>query len=57
MADPRVRTLKIKTGIVKRLAKEKESYEKESEQHKKRIETMKSEGRNNVCLNKKTQMQ
>ena len=44
MADPRVRTLKIKTGIVKRLTKEKISYEVESEQQRKRIERMRSEG-------------
>ena len=44
MADPRLRTLKIKTGIVKRLTKEKISYELESEQQKKRIERMRSEG-------------
>ena len=44
MADPRVRTLKIKTGIVKRLTKEKISYEQESDQQKKHIERMRTEG-------------
>lgn len=36
MADPRIKTLKIKTGVVKRLAKEKVVYEKEAEQQKNR---------------------
>lgn len=36
MADPRIRTLKIKTGVVRRLAKEKLVYEKEADQQKNR---------------------
>ncbi|KAI0208191.1 Tubulin-specific chaperone A [Lamellibrachia satsuma] len=43
--DPkRVRAIKIKTGIVKRLAKEKVSYEKEIVKQKERIEKMKAAG-------------
>lgn len=44
MSDPRLRTLKIKTGIVKRLAKEKVTYEKESEQQRDRIQKYKEQG-------------
>lgn len=36
MADPRIKTLKIKTGVVRRLAKEKVVYEKEADQQKNR---------------------
>lgn len=42
--DPKkVRDIKIKSGIVKRLAKEKISYEKESDTLAKKIEKMKEE--------------
>lgn len=44
MADPRIRTLKIKTGVVKRLAKEKTVYEREAEQQRSRIEKLKNNG-------------
>lgn len=45
MADPRIRTLKIKTGVVRRLAKEKISYEKEADTQRVRIEKYKADGR------------
>uniref|UniRef100_A0A0K8TUG7 Tubulin-specific chaperone A n=1 Tax=Tabanus bromius TaxID=304241 RepID=A0A0K8TUG7_TABBR len=45
MADPRLRQLKIKTGVVKRLAKEKSVYEKEAETQKSRVEKYKSDGK------------
>lgn len=45
MSDPRIRTLKIKTGVVKRLAKEKITYEKESLQQKERIQKYKDQGK------------
>lgn len=44
MSDPRLRTLKIKTGVVKRLAKEKQTYEKELIQQQERVEKFKQEG-------------
>lgn len=44
MSDPRLRTLKIKTGVVKRLAKEKVTYEKEVVQQKERIQKYKDQG-------------
>lgn len=44
MSDPRLRTLKIKTGVVKRLTKEKITYEKEATQQQERVEKYKKEG-------------
>lgn len=46
MSDPRIRTLKIKTGVVKRLAKEKVTYEKEAAQQRERIQKLKDQGEN-----------
>jgi tubulin-specific chaperone A len=43
MADPR-KTLRIKTGVVKRLAKEKVSYEKEAGEQRQRIQIYKDQG-------------
>lgn len=45
MADPRLKQLKIKTGVVKRLAKEKVMYEKEAETQRNRIQKFKDEGK------------
>jgi len=44
MSDPRIRTLKIKTGVVKRLAKEKVTYEKEAAQQREKIQKLKEQG-------------
>lgn len=44
MADPRIKTLKIKTGVVKRLTKEKLMYIKETDQQKERVEKLKESG-------------
>lgn len=44
MADPRIRQLRIKTGVVKRCCKEKISYEKEAEQIQEKIKKMQEEG-------------
>lgn len=46
MSDPRIRTLKIKTGVVKRLAKEKITYEKEATHQRERIQKLKEQGEN-----------
>lgn len=46
MSDPRIRTLKIKTGVVKRLAREKIMYEKEAAQQRERIQKLKEQGEN-----------
>lgn len=40
--DPRIRQITIKTGVVKRLAKEKVSYEKEAQGNRNRIEKFKA---------------
>lgn len=42
--DPRLRTIKIKSGIVKRLSKEVVAYEKESVREEERLAKMKQEG-------------
>ncbi|KAJ2938462.1 hypothetical protein O0L34_g15699 [Tuta absoluta] len=44
MADPRIRQIKIKTGVVKRIAKEKVVYEKEAEQQRNRVQKLKEQG-------------
>lgn len=44
MADPRIKTLKIKTGIVKRLTKEKLMYIKETDQQLEKVEKLKQSG-------------
>uniref|UniRef100_A0A8C9YR25 Tubulin-specific chaperone A n=1 Tax=Sander lucioperca TaxID=283035 RepID=A0A8C9YR25_SANLU len=43
MADPRIRQIKIKTGIVKRLVKEEISYKKELSQQEEKVERLKAE--------------
>lgn len=52
MADPRLRQLTIKTGVVKRLAKEKTVYEREVVQQRERIERLRSEGKDDHVLKK-----
>uniref|UniRef100_A0A1I8JQC3 Tubulin-specific chaperone A n=1 Tax=Macrostomum lignano TaxID=282301 RepID=A0A1I8JQC3_9PLAT len=39
-ADPRVKKLKVQTGVVKRISKEKASYEKEADQLAKKVQDM-----------------
>lgn len=56
MADPRVRQMKIKTGVVKRLAKEKLSYEKETIQQEERIEKMKADGKDEYDIRKQEEV-
>lgn len=56
MADPRIRTIKIKTGVVKRLAKEKTVYEREAEQQKIRIEKLKKDGRDEYEIRKQEEV-
>jgi tubulin-specific chaperone A len=46
MADPRIKALRIKTGIVKRLTKEKVMYEKDADVQRRRIQTLKDQGKN-----------
>lgn len=52
MADPRLRQLTIKTGVVKRLTKEKTVYEREVLQQRVRIERLRVEGKDDHVLRK-----
>ncbi|KAF3849276.1 hypothetical protein F7725_015773, partial [Dissostichus mawsoni] len=56
MADPRIRQIKIKTGIVKRLAKEEISYEKEMKQQEEKVERMKTEAGCEYVLRKQVEV-
>ena len=56
MADPRVRQIVIKTGVVKRYAKEKISYEKEAEKEKKRMEKFREEKRDEHDIKKQEEV-
>lgn len=56
MADPRLRTLKIKTGVVKRLTKEKTVYEREAEQQKLRVEKFKEQGKDEYDIKKQEEV-
>lgn len=56
MADPRIRTIKIKTGVVKRLTKEKTVYEREVEQQKLRIEKLKEQGKDDYEIRKQEEV-
>merc|ERR1711862_840602 len=52
MADPRIKQLKIKTGVLKRVGKEKLSYRKEADQQKAKIEKMKEDGKDEIEIKK-----
>lgn len=56
MADPRLRQIFIKTGVVKRFAKEKVSYEKEAEQEQRRIEKFRRENRDEHDIRKQEEV-
>ena len=57
VVDPqKVRSLKIKTGVVKRNGKEKVSYRKEAEMQKEKIEKMKREGKDEADIRKMTEV-
>ncbi|XP_073989946.1 tubulin-specific chaperone A-like [Rhodnius prolixus] len=52
MADPRIKTIKIQTGVLRRLTKEKVSYEKEVDIQRAKIEKYKEEGKDDCYINK-----
>ena len=52
MSDPRLKQIKIKTGVLKRVGKEKLSYRKEADKEKAKIEKMKEEGRDELEIKK-----
>ncbi|GAB0088043.1 Tubulin-specific chaperone A [Sergentomyia squamirostris] len=56
MADPRVKQLRIKTGVVKRLYKEKISYIKEADSQKNRIDKFKGEGKDEHVIKKEEEV-
>lgn len=56
MADPRIRQIFIKTGVVKRYTKEKVSYEKEAEKEKQRLEKFRSENRDEHDIKKQEEV-
>lgn len=56
MADPRLRQITIKTGVLKRLSKEKTVYEKEIDQQKARIEKLRNEGKDDHVMRKEDEI-
>ncbi|XP_022188641.1 tubulin-specific chaperone A [Nilaparvata lugens] len=56
MSDPRIKTIKIKTGVVKRLTKDKVMYEKEAEQQEAKIEKLKSKGEDEFNIRKQEEV-
>ncbi|KAM9138008.1 tubulin-specific chaperone A [Pangshura tecta] len=56
MADPRLRQIKIKTGVVRRLVKEKVMYEKEAKQQEEKIERMKAEASDDYGIKKQIEI-
>lgn len=56
MSDPRLRQLTIKTGVVKRLSKEKTVYEKEVVTQRNRIDKLKGEGADDHVLRKQEEV-
>ncbi|KAM6902421.1 tubulin-specific chaperone A [Xenentodon cancila] len=56
MADPRIRQIKIKTGIVKRLAKEEISYITEAKCQEEKIERLKAESGDDYVIKKQMEV-
>ncbi|XP_035893071.1 tubulin-specific chaperone A isoform X2 [Anopheles stephensi] len=56
MSDPRLRQLTIKTGVVKRLSKEKVVYEKEVVTQQNRIDKLKAAGSDDHVLRKQEEV-
>lgn len=56
MADPRIKQIRIKTGILKRCCKEKISYEVEAEQIQEKIKKMQEEGQEVYYIKKQDQL-
>lgn len=56
MSDPRLRQLTIKTGVVKRLSKEKTVYEKEVVTQRNRIDKLKTDGADDHVLRKQEEV-
>lgn len=56
MADPRLKTIKIKTGVVKRITKEKVVYEREVEEQKEKIVKIKQAGKDEHDIRKQEEV-
>lgn len=56
MADPRIRVIKIKTGVVRRVAKEKVVYEREVEEQREKIKKLKQEGKDEYDIRKQEEV-
>lgn len=56
MADPRIKTLKIKTGVLKRIVKEKTTYIKEVGVEEARYEKFKAGGSDEYVLKKQLEV-
>ncbi|KAK2827487.1 hypothetical protein Q7C36_018413 [Tachysurus vachellii] len=56
MADPRIRQIKIKAGVVKRLAKEEVLYIKEAKEQEERIERLKAEAKDEYLIKKQVEV-
>ncbi|XP_035667272.1 tubulin-specific chaperone A-like [Branchiostoma floridae] len=55
-SDPRLRQIKIKTGVVKRIGKEKTMYGKEVLKEEERLEKFKSEGKDDHDIRKQEEV-
>ena len=55
--DPRLKKLRISTGVVKRCGKEKLSYRKEADMQREKIEKMKVEGKDEADIKKMNEVQ
>ncbi|XP_070541816.1 tubulin-specific chaperone A-like [Ptychodera flava] len=55
-ADPRIRQIKIKTGVVKRLNKEKAMYEKEVVDQDEKIKKMEADGKDEYDIKKQKEV-
>nr|XP_046231451.1 tubulin-specific chaperone A [Scatophagus argus] len=56
MTDPRLRQIKIKTGIVKRLAKEENMYKTEAKQQEEKVERLKAEAGDEYVIKKQMEV-
>ncbi|KAK7116116.1 tubulin-specific chaperone A-like [Littorina saxatilis] len=54
--DPRIKKIKIQTGVVKRITKEKDMYEKEALQIEAKIEKMQTDGTDAYVLRKQQEV-
>ncbi|GAB6018941.1 hypothetical protein CHUAL_000589 [Chamberlinius hualienensis] len=56
MADPRLKPLKIKSGVVKRLVKEYAMYGKEADKQREKIEKMKLDDKDDYNIRKQEEV-